>query len=348
MNDFVNIQGQSFTLEEMVIAMHNGCALIECTQGTVDVNKLVQCINNSKPLFQNKDLEQQTQEWTSYRSIYMALKMEIMHHERHQHAINNGYYNGCIGIGDSDSDENARIIEILKLAINFQNVSSINFSRSCFGCTPCYADKKLRFPDGDDIYKYLEGLEDAPSPLAEAEQLENYADNQLKANCDKCPVENDLEILLNSFVLKGTITGNQDATEGLASCDLKNQMNTSGNDIFTWNGSVSGNELTGTLKAGPVEVCTINLYDSSARRIPWDSIRLFTCLEHITNTNHYQNTQKRNFKIRVITENHEVYWLEGVTSCIDLTDCDIEKFCEKNDIAGDLTGLFTKAFGIYP
>lgn len=346
MNDFVNIQGQTFTLEEMVIAMHNGCAVIECAQGTVDLNKLVQCINNNKPLFQNKDLEQQTQEWTTYRSIYLALKKEIMNQERHQYAINQGYFNGCIGI--KDSDDNAKIAEVLKFIVNYSISGSFSVSKSCFDCTSCYADKKLRFPDGDDIYKYVDGLEDTENPLAEAEQLENYVDNKLKANCNKCPVETDLETLLNSFVLDGNITGSQDATEGLASCDLKDQMNTGGNDIFSWNGSVSGNELIGNLKAGPVNVCTINLYDSSSRKIPWDSIRLFTCLEHITNTDHYQNTQKRNFKIRAISKNHEVYWLEGVTSCIDLTDCDIEKFCEKNDIADDLTGLFTKTFGIYP
>ncbi len=345
-NDFVNIQGQSFTLEEIVIAMHNGCAMTECAQGTVDINKLVQCINNNQPLFQNKNLELQTQEWTTYRSIYMALKKEIMNQERHQFAINQGYYNGCIGL--KESNENGKIAEILQFLFKYSSSSAFNVSRSCFDCTSCYADKKLRYPDGDDIYKYVEGLEYTSNPLVQAKQLENYADNKLKANCDKCPVETDLETLLNSFVLDGTITGSRDATGGLASCDLKNQMNTGGNDFFTWDGSVSGNELTGTLKAGPVNMCTINLYDSSARKIPWDSIRLFTCLEHITNTNHYQNTQKRNFKIRAITENHEVYWLEGVTSCIDLTDCDIEKFCEKNEIAGDLTGLFTKTFGIYP
>ena len=346
LKSFVTIQGQSFTLEEIVIAMHNGCAMIECGQGTIDLTELMQCMNDNKPLFQNKNPELQKQEWSTYKSIYLALKKEIMNEERHQFAIDQGYFNGCIGL--KDSDEHGEMAEVLKFLFKYSNSAAFSISSSCFDCTSCYSEKKLRYPDGDDIYKYVEGLEYTGDPLAQAEQLENYADNKLKANCDKCPIETDFESLLNSFVLDGTITGSQDATSGMASCDLKNQMNTGGNDYFVWSANVSGNELKGNLQAGNINVCNISLYDSSSVKIPWDSIKMFTCLQHITNPNHYSNTQTGNFKVRAITENHEVYWLEGVITQIDLTDCDIEKFCEKNEVADELTGLFNKTFGVYP
>ena len=346
MQNFVSSQGNTFSMKEIVIAMHNGCAAVQCgPQGNINLNSLKQCISNKKPLFQNKDQETRRMEWSSFRSMYLYLKRQIMYPERHQFAINKGYFNGCIGVKDQQSGS----ITQLSTLRSIYNVQGSSFgSGGCLTNTDAYSEKDLRYPDGDDIYKYVDGLDKTFDPETQLKQMEQYAENVLKRNCNKCPVETDMEALLNGLLSKGSISENKDATNAVASCDLKNQMNTGGNSYFSWESTVSGRELTGKLLAGQREVCTIRLYDSSKTQVNWDNIRMFTCLQHITNTNQYQNTQKRNFKVRAITKNNQVYWLEGVSSCIDLTDCDVEKFCTKNSLAGDLTTVFNKAFGLYP
>ncbi|MGM0565984.1 MAG: RHS repeat domain-containing protein [Bacteroidota bacterium] len=346
MEDYVTIEGESFSLKDIVIAMHNGCAVMHCSSGGVDLAELKQCIQNNNPLFAGKPAETQEQEWSSYRSLYLALKREIMHEERHTYAVSEGYYNGCIGIEKND-DEGIGT-EVLEFLGNYAADSDVDISRSCFECTSCYTDKTIRFPDGNDLYKFIDGVNATNNVVAQADQLENYADNRLKEDCDKCPPESDMETFLNGVALNQGITNKQDATNAIASCELKDQMNAADTDFFTWEASVSGRELNGKIKAGDTEFCTISLYDSTTQQIPWDSIRMFTCLEHITEANHYETTNTRNFKVRAITKDNNVYWLEGISSCIDLTDCDIEKFCEKNEIASDLKSLFNKTFGIYP
>lgn len=346
MQNFVSIKSQNFSLEEIVIAMHNGCAAIKCGPGNVNVSKLKQCINNNKPLFKNKDRKTRKMEWSSYRSIYLAIKREIMHKKRHQFAINHGYYNGCISVkgGLSGSHLNT----MLDFYSKYNVPAHFKPRESCFACVSCYSEKEIRFPDGDDIYKYVEDLNKSFDAVARAEQLENYADNKLKRNCDKCPVETELETLLNGITFEGDITTNQDTTQAMNSCGLKNQMNAANKRYFSWQANISGRELTGNLMAGQNKLCTIKLYDSTNRQVNWDEIVLFTCLQHTTKTNHYQNTQTRNFKVRAVTKDNEAFWLEGVTSCIDLTDCDIEKFCTPNPIAKNITALFSKVFGLFP
>ena len=343
LNTFVSDKGESFSLEEMVIAMHNGCAPVKCGTGSMNFSKMQKCINNHKPLFKNKDEETRREEWSSYRSIYLALKRKIIAPERHKFAIKNGYYNGCIG-----SKGDNYFMRRIQFRKNYPNASkSFNIAGSCLSCTDCYSEKDIRFSGEDDIYKYIDGLEKA-TDSAEVDQMENYVDNRMKNQCDKCPIENDLEVLLNGMVRGGSLTKNQDATAAVASCDIKDQMNASNLGRFSWKASVSGRELTGKLMSNNVQVATIKLYDSTKRQLNWNNVVLLTCLQHTTTTNHYNNTQKRNFKLRAITKDNEVFWLEGITNNIDLTDCDIEKFCTKNSIAGELQSLFDIVFGTAP
>lgn len=342
MQDFVDIQGQYFSLEEIVIAMHNGCALIHCSPGSVNLNKLNNCITQHSPLFQNKSTQKQDQEWTSYRSIYMSLKNKIMHRERHQYAINRGNYNICIGSSENGDD----ISSYSEFTSDFNVPNGFNSSRSCFSNASAYAGKVIRFPDGSTLYRSIKGLSKVSDAAAQAEQLENYVDQQMKANCDKCPIEMDLETLLNGLLQNG-LTQNQDATKAVSSCDIKNQLNAGNQDAFQWKVNVSGRELTGNLYAGTLNVCTIKLCDTAKIAVNWDSILMLTCLQHVDKTVNYGGN-KRTFKVRAITKNYEVVWLEGTTSCIDLTNCDIEKFCTPNAIAGDLDEIFDRVFGFYP
>ncbi|MCF8307927.1 MAG: RHS repeat-associated core domain-containing protein [Bacteroidales bacterium] len=338
--------GDTLSLKEMVIAIHNGCAPVKCGTGSLNMSKMRQCIKNNSPLFAGKDTKTQNQEWGAYKAIYLALKRKIKSPERHQFAINHGYYNGCIGLKDS--------LKYMNQSSGFfngkpyQNSSNFNKQRSCFLNAVAYAGKDIRFADGDDIYKYIDGLENMDDKQAQAAEMENYADYKMKSNCGKCPVEGDLETLLNGLTQNGNITGNQDATGAVTSCDIKNQMNAANMDYFSWKASVSGRELTGKLMAQGVNVATIKMYDTTQRKLNWNNVVLFTCLQHTTQANHYNPSQAHNFKIRAITTNNEAFWLEGKVSKIDLTDCDVEKFCTKNAIAGEIQSLFHTVLGLAP
>ena len=346
LNNFKTIQGTTFSLEEIVVAAQNGCAAAECNTGNFNTSEFKQCISNHKPLFKVKDANTQRLEWSTYRSIYLSVKRKITEPRRHAFAIKKGYYNGSIG---KESGSGGIASEVSRI-INKYNVSAGNQQRimNSMSCYSCYSEKDLRFPDGDDIYRYIDGLEATHDTRVQVDQMEKYVDNKLKNNCDKCPVETDMETLLNGLVTNGTITGTQDATGAVASCDFKKQMNSPGNKYFSWSASTSDGELTGRLMNEQNVLLTIRLYDSSKTTVKWDNILMFTCLQHTTNTNHFSNTQTRNFKVRAVTEDREVHWLEGVSSSIDLTECDIEKFCTKSPIADDLKAVFNKAFGLFP
>jgi len=347
LNNFVSRQGQTFSLAEIVIAMHNGCAPVKCATGNINLSKMKTCINNNKPLFKNKDQTTRHKEWNAYKSIYLALKRKLRSPERHQYAINRGYYNGCIGV---ESDYRAsRGSDIFK-DDPYQNSSNFKKGRSCFSNTSHYADKDIRFADGDDIYKYVDGFEKMENIDDQLEEAENYVDNRMKNNCDKCPVETDLETLLNGLTIDNSITSNQDATSAVTSCDIKNQMNAGNNSYFNWQVTISGRELTGKLvgKSNGVTYQTIKLYDSSKRQLDWNNIVLFTCLQHTSSSNHYNATQKRNFKVRAVTNNNEPFWLEGLVSSFDLTDCDVEKFCTKNEVAEEVKSIFNLMYGMGP
>ena len=344
--NFVAMAGDTLSLKEMVIAIHNGCAPVKCGTGSLNMAKMRQCINNNSPLFANKDTKTQNQEWGAYKAIYLALKRKIKSPERHQFAINHGYYNGCIGLKDS-----LKYINQSSGFFNgkpYQNSSSFNKLRSCFLNAVAYAGKDIRFADGEDIYKYIDGLENMNDKQAQAEEMENYADYKMKSNCGKCPVEGDLEALLNGLTQNGDISGSQDATGAVTSCDIKDQMNAANMDYFSWKASVSGRELTGRLMAQGMNVATVKMYDTTKQKLNWSNVVLFTCLQHTTNSNHYNPSQKHNFKVRAITKNNEAFWLEGKVSNINLTDCDVEKFCTKNAVAGEIQSLFHTILGLAP
>ena len=343
LDNYMSVAGKTLSMTDLAIAMHNGCAGIQC-QSQVDIAKIEQCLNANSPLFQNKPAAKQTDEWASLRSLYTAKKLEIIQRERHQYAINNGVYNGCIGVDPGDKD-----LEGQRLSTDFDvQVSDLSSNTPCSACDSCYMDKTKRFPDGKDVFDYVDGVEETVSDSLLAIQAKQRAEFKLKQNCDKCPIEMSLQTFLTQLSSRGNFTGSQDATNAIASCDFKNGLGSTNAFYYNWSADVQGRELTGTISAGGLDLCTIRLYDSTERQIVWDDIMMFTCLQHTTNTNNYNNTGTRNFKVRAITDDREVFWLEGVNSCIDLSACDVERFCTKKAVADDLKPIFNKVFGFFP
>ncbi|MDZ7776834.1 MAG: hypothetical protein U5L09_15115 [Bacteroidales bacterium] len=119
-------------------------------------------------MFKNKDKVTRRKEWSSYRSIYLSIKREIIAAERHKFAISKGYYNKCIGVKDAGN-----MLGYSTFKSKYPNASSsFNKFRSCFSCIACYSDKDMRFPGEDDIYKYVNGL-DKVSDSVEVEEMED-------------------------------------------------------------------------------------------------------------------------------------------------------------------------------
>jgi photosystem II stability/assembly factor-like uncharacterized protein len=207
---------------------------------------------------------------------------------------------------------------------------------------------------------------------------ENLTDITLYQRCEKCPMAQDLELLLNAMLKNRTCSlvsdlsnqsgcvsnkvpigcNNATASYEELTDDLENLIGGAVGtgklkwkvDDLTYN---SGNlywHLRGSFFVDGLEnaVCSLELRMPNGTQQQYDftSITSFCCLKYLPSPQYLTTVQNKNFQITAIIPDasspsgYKEIILEGVTSCINVTACTFEPVCTPSQEANDMLSLF--------
>jgi RHS repeat-associated protein len=342
--------------------------------------------------------------WSAFKSLYLSLKQRVQERRFAKMAIESKYsYNGCIGADPFD---------ITKYNFNTTpaNNSPAYYTTICppySGTTqyynleqPCnwarydmYKHKTQRFPgpiasvnikgySADLCYNaneqggfYVVDCKEKAQLIKE--EAENMADLSLYKQCGKCPLANDLELLLSAMLNKHIANPTTpdllyDAPSPVAmSCNQYPELTVDLLEAFYpanagtyplpelfWDFSkveldkadhsyeLSGNFLhyNGSYYE---PVCDLKLKfpdNSNQYNYTFNKIRSFCCIKYKGTPSTLTPFPNGNFEITAILEVESGVFvdvvLEGYTSCLDIATCSFKPICKTTREAGDLMVLF--------
>lgn len=327
---YLDEYGNSYSIEDLVVAAS------QCNQVDFTLNDFLACIaiNNfgGNPATLN-------QEWELYKMLYYAAKNELLAEVRHQFALECGGYNGCIGVGEGQLFDR-RLFNYVFPQISAGCVECI-YQQNCVIFSQLFRDKTKRFPDASDLYDML-GVSMTGDLLADLETGSAWAENTMNDMCSKCPMESALEVMLLKLAQEGELTSNAAISGGgYITPALHTELGGSG---YMWEGKDEGNRLTAVMAMEGQSDCQLSLHNLMDEPIHWKDIVYFSCLEATGSSDHFAEMAGSTFRVRAVTARQEVFWLEGIVSCLDLDKCDITPFCSPSDAGKELLQLFNMVF----
>lgn len=326
--------------------------------------------------------------WQIFRGLYQSLKQrQQQHHFARMSIANSQYdaYNGCIG----NNYFNATKYGFLKFPIcsvpaylwsslspwfaPFWWSQYFNFSQPCnWARAYLYRNKMARFqtstdgmgyPAFDDVLAYDpdEGETFVLGQTNEErvhKQAQNNANISMFNQCDKCPIANQLEALLNKLT-----EGNIKEFRNLWNCNnapndnfnmidevLKDAFGASEENI-AWIPEISENTLTGYIGECSINLVIPNGAYHEADFIRFDNMIGLYNLKYIHNPTLVAGTNNT-FEITAYFNAHKPsdpsfnpantkqVVIQGVVSCLDIANCDLKPTCVSSSTANELLNLF--------
>jgi len=306
-------------------------------------------------------------EWELFKGFYLSLKQKFQKEKSNRYAIGTECYNGCFGVDKFNPFEYGFFGTPFSFRTDFRRPQFFRFFNSQFFNweQPCnywnsglYKDKTKRFSmyDGGKsavgvtknvCYNALDSV-DAPlvevdCPVEAAELIKYYedeTDRKVYEECGQCPSARDLEVLLNAIVKRKELT-----QTFLLSCYPQSNYPEFITDLSTLipgTGSVQWQVTSHSSKRLDIRFLrngdggTMTLALPATTSHTFDDISNICCLNYIRSGVLLPTFSGYNFTCKAeviipahgdVSETTEEIVLEGVSSCINVGECNLPPRC---------------------
>jgi RHS repeat-associated protein len=269
-------------------------------------------------------------EWIAFKGFYLALKQELQQALADQNALTlpDYYsYNGCIG--NTSFDPTIAMIDYN----NYASSPYFNGQQSCSGGnTSLYANKQKRVMRPNE----------ANNPSGQLPTANEMA-YQMYIQTGKCPTVSALENVLNDLAIANLLdepTYNVSNQPSFSSLELaQSNFNLSGPlPLVTGSTTTSATmlDMLWQTSSGSYATVTLSKQVNEPVIFNWDDISL---LHSMSATQLVNGQYEFTIKAQVPINNTNVTVTLSGTTTINVTTCQFEEVCEKNQLGKDLTIL---------
>lgn len=258
-------------------------------------------------------------EWNLYKELYLSMKGKVMNVIRHRDVLaNGGFNNRLIGWGEHSA---------LRSVFVLTDLSSLFY----------FGDKTKRFVEVQDAFTYLPtnpGESGNPEYATSMKEFLNVAKSSQYQRCGTCPVASEFLALLNGLASEKKLTQGvtlPDAPPLTLTRNLVDAFPISNALAYDWNPSVSSSRLRVEIKTRGALMCKIEL-TQEGDLVDWKTIQYFVSIS--------ENGSENKFRLRAITNDLKEIYINGYSSCLNITKCDLPPVCQSTPVLADLK-LFT-------